>query len=219
MKKLFPGIFSHKGRIITKNLVPGKQVYGERLYSFSTGEYREWVAHRSKLAAGIRNGLKEIPFGVGSNVLYLGIAEGTTASHISDVIEERGLIFGVDLSERTMKKLLSICENRKNILPILADANKPGEYADELSGFSIDFLFQDVAQKNQAEIFNKNARFLKKGGKGMISVKAQSVSSTIESTKVFADQEKILTEKFNVLQAINLKPFEKEHMLYLVEKK
>jgi len=219
MKQLFEGVFSHKGHLITKNLIPGKKVYGERLFSFNTGEFREWVPHRSKLGAAIRNDLKEMPLCSGNNVLYLGVAEGTTASHISDLIGEKGLIFGVDLSEKTMKKLLTICEDRKNILPILADANQPEQYEEDLEGFKIDLLYQDVAQKNQAEIFNKNSKFLKKGGKGMIAIKAQSISSSIESTKVFAEQEQILRKEFKVIQAINLKPFEKEHMFYLLEKK
>jgi len=219
MKQLFEGIFNHKGHLITKNLTPGKRVYGERLFEFSTGEYREWVPHRSKLGAAIRNGLKEMPLRKGSNVLYLGIAEGTTASHISDLIGAKGLIFGVDLSEKTMKKLLTVCEDRENILPILADANQTEQYEEDIEGFGIDLLFQDVAQKNQAEIFNKNARFLKKGGKGMIAIKAQSVSSSIEPAKVFAEQEQILRKEFKVIQAINLKPFEKDHMFFLLEKK
>lgn len=220
MKELFEGVFEHKGKILTKNLVPGQAVYGEKLFRVKGTEYREWIPFRSKLCAAIKNGLKKLPLLKGSNVLYLGIAEGTTASHISDIIGKNGIIFGVDLSEKTMKKLLRLCEERSNIIPILADANKPEEYAGYLEEHKIDALYQDVSQKNQAEIFNKNAEFfLEKKGVGLIAIKAQSVSSTRSPGKVFAEQEKILEKRFKILQSINLKPFEKDHVFYLMERK
>jgi len=219
MKELFKGVWNRKGIILTKNAVPGKRVYGERLYTVNSAEYREWVPNRSKLCAAIRNGLGEMPLKNGSKVLYLGVAEGTTASHISDIVGEKGAVFGVDLSEKTMKKLLAVCEERKNIIPVLADANKPGEYAKYLEGQRIGVLYQDVSQKNQAEIFNKNARFLKKGAFGMIAVKAQSVSSTRPAEKVFKEQEAVLEREFKVVQRINLKPFEKDHLFYLLRRK
>jgi len=219
MKQLFGGVFEHKNRILTKNLVLKQQVYGEKLLKLKGREYREWAPFRSKLCAAIKNGLKTLPLKQGSNVLHLGIAEGTTASHISDIIGKKGIIFGVDVSEKTMKRLLGLCEKRENILPILADANKPEEYAEHLKGYKIRLLFQDVAQKNQAEIFNKNARaFLEKGAFGMIAIKAQSISSTKPASKVFAEQERILKQEFKILQAIHLKPFEKDHMFFLLEK-
>ncbi len=220
MKQLFEGVFEHKGKIFTKNLALGQRVYGEKLLKLKGIEYREWIPFRSKLCAAIKNGLKKLPLEKGSNVLYLGIAEGTTASHISDIVEESGAVFGVDVSEKTMKKLLSVCEKRENILPVLADASKPEQYAEYLKGMTVNVLYQDVAQKNQAEIFNRNARaFLKKGAFGMIAIKAQSISSTKPTSKVFAEQEKILKKEFKVLEAINLKPFEKDHAFFLLEKR
>ncbi|MEM0360601.1 MAG: fibrillarin-like rRNA/tRNA 2'-O-methyltransferase [Candidatus Diapherotrites archaeon] len=220
MKELFFGIFSEKGRIFTKNLSIGKKVYGEKLVEVKGIEYREWIPYRSKLCAAIKNGLSIMPLKEGSNILYLGIAEGTTASHISDIIGLKGAIFGVDISEKTMTRLLRVCEDRQNILPILADAARPEEYAEHLKGCKIDLLYQDVAQKNQAEIFNRNAElFLSKGDFGMIAIKSQSISSTQPCTKVFSEQKEVLEEKFKVLQEINLKPFEKDHMFYLLQKK
>ena len=46
-----------KKRLATKNLAPGKGVYGEHLVSFRGNEYRIWDPYRSKLAAVILNGL------------------------------------------------------------------------------------------------------------------------------------------------------------------
>ncbi|MGB9830780.1 MAG: fibrillarin-like rRNA/tRNA 2'-O-methyltransferase, partial [Fervidicoccus fontis] len=40
-------------KLATINLVPGKKVYGERLYRIAGTEYREWIPYRSKLAGAI----------------------------------------------------------------------------------------------------------------------------------------------------------------------
>ncbi|MEM1780611.1 MAG: fibrillarin-like rRNA/tRNA 2'-O-methyltransferase, partial [Desulfurococcaceae archaeon] len=73
-------------RFSTKNLTPGHRVYGERLFKYENVEYREWNAYRSKLAGALANGLSEQPIREGDRVLYLGVASGTTASHISDIV-------------------------------------------------------------------------------------------------------------------------------------
>ena len=169
LKELFPGVYFFKGKILTKNLVPGQKVYGERLFKISGKEYREWNPRRSKLAAALKNGLKYFPFKKESQVLYLGSAEGTTVSHLSDVLEGNGLIAGVDISARVMRKFIMLCEQRKNLLPVMASANKPETYQDFLPE-KVDVLYQDVSQKNQPEIFLKNAQaFLKKGGFGLMA--------------------------------------------------
>jgi len=38
----FPGVFRSGDMFLTKNLAPGKRVYGERLFSQDGEEYREW---------------------------------------------------------------------------------------------------------------------------------------------------------------------------------
>ena len=109
MKQIFPGVFENQKKIFTKNLVPGKSVYGELLVIKENAlEFREWVPWRSKLGAAIKNGLKQLPLKEGSNVLYLGSSEGTTASHVSDIIGENGLLFGVDVAEKVMRKFVSL---------------------------------------------------------------------------------------------------------------
>ena len=77
--------------LVTKNLVPGESVYGEKRISVEAGEgakieYRVWNPFRSKLAAGILGGLEEIYIKPGAKVLYLGAASGTSVSHVADVV-------------------------------------------------------------------------------------------------------------------------------------
>ena len=94
------GIFIAKGKedlLVTKNMVPGESVYGEKRVSVEEGdknpdgsniktEYRVWNAFRSKLGACIVNGVNNIYMQPGSKVLYLGAANGTTVSHVSDLV-------------------------------------------------------------------------------------------------------------------------------------
>jgi fibrillarin-like pre-rRNA processing protein len=214
LKRLFEGVFEFKGKLFTENLVKGQQVYGERLVKVEGKEFREWKHFRSKLAAGIKNGLKELPLQRGNNVLYLGAAEGTTASHVSDIAGEDGTVFAVEVSARAMHKLMGVAEKRENILPLLEDANKPASYLKELSGFKLQLLYQDIAQKNQAEIFNKNAKmFLEKGAHGIIALKAKSISQSKNLREIFGKELEELGKEFKVLQTISLKPFEKDHLL------
>lgn len=90
-----PGVFIAKGKeqmLVTKNLVPGEAVYGEKRISIDGGvdgtkvEYRVWNPFRSKLAAGILNGLDDIHIAPGKKVLYLGAASGTSVSHVADIV-------------------------------------------------------------------------------------------------------------------------------------
>ena len=98
MEKKFDGIYSKGRNLYTHAFVDGR-VYGEKLITENGINYREWNPFKSKYCAGLTNGLKENIFFKGATVLYLGSAEGTTVSHVSDIVGEEGNIFCVDLSE------------------------------------------------------------------------------------------------------------------------
>lgn len=77
--------------MVTKNLVPGEAVYGEKRISVEgpdglKTEYRVWNPFRSKLAAGILGGIDNVYIAPGKKVLYLGAASGTTVSHVADIV-------------------------------------------------------------------------------------------------------------------------------------
>jgi fibrillarin-like pre-rRNA processing protein len=219
LNKIFPGVFLLRNKLATKNLVPGEKVYGEQLINIKGKEYREWKPFRSKLGAALKKGLKFFPFDFGSKVLYLGSAEGTTVSHLSDIVGREGVIYGVDLSARVMRKFIFLCEKRENLVPVLASANHPEEYARYIDG-KVDVLFQDIAQKNQSEIFIKNAEaFLKKGGLGLLALKARSINPTKSAGKIFEEEKIKLKTVFRIKQSLDLKPFERDHAFFVLEKK
>lgn len=92
--------------LVTKNLVPGDSVYGEKRISIDDEngakiEYRIWNPFRSKLGAAILGGVENTYIKPGSKVLYLGAASGTTVSHVSDIVGPEGRVYAVEFSHRS----------------------------------------------------------------------------------------------------------------------
>ena len=143
--------------LVTKNLSPGKAFFKERLFNVDDIEYREFNPTRSKLAASIVKKISFMPIKKDEKILYLGASHGYTPSFVSDIIGDNGLVFCLDFAPRVVRDLYMICEERKNMIPILADANKPETYKDRISNVNI--IFQDIAQKIQVEILFKNLIF------------------------------------------------------------
>lgn len=202
--------------LYTKNLSLGNNVYGEPLVRQAGIEYREWNITRSKLGAAIAKGISQIGFRKGEIVLYLGSASGTTVSHVSDILEE-GMVFALDFAPRSLRDLVFLCEQRKNIAPILADANKPESYANRVC--QVDFVFQDIAQRNQVEIFLKNIdMFLKPGGFAMLSVKSRSIDVSKKPAQIFKQVKQDLEKHLKIIDYRELDPFEKDHAVFLCKR-
>ncbi len=199
----------------TKNLTPGETVYDEKL--ISNGLFRQWSIKKSKLGAALAKGLKKLPIEEGDVVLYLGASTGTTVSHVSDLVGEKGMVFGVEFSFYMLRRLVFLAEKRKNIAPILADANHPERYAPLIC--EVDFLFQDIAQKNQVEIFLKNIAFLKQGKYAMLSLKAKSVDVLADPKRVYEQVRKQLQREVKIHWESRLDPFEKDHCIFVVERR
>lgn len=215
--KLFE-IYEDNRSIYTINMIPGIKVYDEKLIKEKNIEYREWNPKKSKLAAAIKKGSPNIFIRKGSVVLYLGSASGTTASHVSDIVGREGFVFAVDPAPIVMRKLIFNCEKRNNIAPILADAREPEQYLDKTC--KVNIIYQDIAQKNQLEIFKKNIDiFLKNDGYAMIAIKARSIDVTKNPRTIFKDVRKKLENDFIIIDYRVLDPFEKDHCFFIVKKK
>ncbi|AWR95003.1 fibrillarin-like rRNA/tRNA 2'-O-methyltransferase [Acidianus brierleyi] len=204
-------------RLCTKNFAPGFSVYGERLVKYEGIEYREWNAFRSKLAGAILKGLKHNPVKKGTKVLYLGAASGTTPSHVSDIVENEGKVYGVEFSARVVRELILVAQHRSNLFPILADARFPQSY--KLLIEDPDVLYVDIAQPDQTDIAIYNAKFfLKDNGYLLLAVKARSIDVTKEPEEIFkTEAEKLRNSNFEVEQIINLDPYDKDHAMILAK--
>lgn len=215
-KHEFPGVFlaedDQRISLCTKTLVPGQRVYEEKLVKTGDSEYRLWATRRSKLAAAIQKGLREMPIQPGSRVLYLGAASGTTVSHVSDIVGMDGIVYAVEFSPRIARGLIQLAKTRKNIVPIVDDARYPSRYAPFLTG-QIDIVYQDVAQPEQARILSENIRaFCSIGAWGLIAIKARSIDSSSDTRMIFERELKTLDESgLEIIENVDLEPYEKDH--------
>jgi len=201
-------------RLATLNLAPGVSVYGEKLVAVEGREYRIWDPFRSKLAAAILKGLKDIGLKEGYSVLYLGASTGTTLSHISDIVGEKGVVFGVEFSARVARELIErVAKHRRNVVPIVADARHPRLYP-SIYG-KVDLVYCDIAQPDQTEIAVENCRiYLKSEGKLLLVVKCRSIDVAMEPTLIVKHEVAKLKESgFKVNQVVELEPFDKDHAL------
>jgi fibrillarin-like pre-rRNA processing protein len=207
-------------RLATRNLTPGRIVYGERLIRFKSVEYRVWDAFRSKLAAAILRGVQMVPIKPGHRVLYLGAASGTTASHVSDIVGEKGHVYCVEFASRSMRDLVeNVCAYRLNMSPFLEDARFPEKYVMFISG-KVDVIYCDIAQPEQAKVLADNADvFLKPSGWVMLAVKSQSIDVTKEPTEVYQQEARILKNRgFDVKEIIRLEPYDKAHAMIIAQR-
>ncbi|HXV67151.1 MAG TPA: fibrillarin-like rRNA/tRNA 2'-O-methyltransferase [Nitrosopumilaceae archaeon] len=209
-------------KLATENLVIGNQVYQEKLVIKKGIEYRLWDPFRSKLAAAIMNGLEFFPFENKSKVLYLGVSTGTTVSHISDIVGPKGIIFGVEHASRVARDFLDrVASHRKNIIPILQDARQPQQYFSVYS--KVDIVYVDIAQPDQTEIAIKNCKmFLKDGGYIFLVIKTRSIDVTKLPRKIIDSEINKLRESFEIIQVIDLVPYDKDHAMVIakyIEKK
>ena len=209
-----PNLLADGNRLATRNLVKGFKVHGERLFEKNGEEWREWNPNRSKLAAAIAKGL-ETGIAEGDSVLYLGAANGATPSFVSDLVGAKGIVYCVEFSPRAMRDLIRVCEQRENMVPILADARKTKDYEEVKR---VDCVFEDVADPEQARIMVENSRFLKKGGLGLLAVKARCVDSAMEPRRVYEQVEREVSKAFKILQRLDLAPFEADHAFLALEK-
>ena len=216
----YPNVYSKKdgkrSKLFTKNLVPGISLFEEKLFREGGTEYREWDPKRSKLAAAIVKQISQIGIKEGNTVLYLGASHGYTPSFVSDMIGKKGFMFAIDFAPVVVRDLVFICEQRKNMTPLLEDCNHPENYKDKIT--KVDIVYQDIAQKNQVEIFLKNMQFAKPDGFGLLALKARSVDVTKKPKDVFKEVRRQLEKEVKIVDYRELDPFEKDHCFFVVKK-
>lgn len=199
----------------TLNLVKGNNVYGEKLVKYGGEEYRMWDPFRSKLAAALKKGMKNMPLKNGSKVLYLGASTGTTVSHVSDIVGPSGIVFAVEPATRVARELIeNVASKRRNVIPIIEDARRPQSYFSVFG--KVDVVYCDIAQPDQTEIAIANCTaYLKKPeGTMLLVIKTRSIDVTMDpKAVVMQEASKLERSGFSIQQIINLMPFDKDHGL------
>ena len=207
------GVFRDGRDLYTANHgPPGDRVYGEKLRTAGTTEYRQWDPFRSKLAALLAQGGGPADLWTGvRSALYLGGAHGTTVSHLSDILPDAP-IYVVEKSPTSFAPLLALARRRSNLYPILADAQLPERYRADVG--LVDLLYQDVAQRNQAAIFVENARaVLAPRGRGVFMLKVRSVTQSRPSVSIVREARAELERAgLEVRAEVGLSPFARDHV-------
>ncbi|MBR2254345.1 MAG: fibrillarin-like rRNA/tRNA 2'-O-methyltransferase [Candidatus Methanomethylophilaceae archaeon] len=211
----FGRVYEERGRLYTVSSNPGRRVYGERLLSVSGREYREWDPRRSKLSAYLKVGGRTFPFRRDSHVLYLGASSGTTPSHVADICDE-GRVYCVEIAPRMFRELVSNSGGRSNMMPILGDATDPDTYSAFVE--KVDVVYQDVAQKRQADIACDNMEAFS-APVGMVALKTRSEDVTSDP-KVVLDRflDTLGSRGYAPLEVQWLGSYEKDHAMVVFER-
>jgi fibrillarin-like pre-rRNA processing protein len=213
----WPDVWRDGRELFTRNAEPGVKVYGEPLRTVDGVEYRRWDPWRSKLAAFLVNGAPPSVVARPRAALYLGGAHGTTASHLSDLWPDVP-IFVVEKSPSSFAPLLALARRRRNLWPILADAQLPERYRADVG--EVDLIYQDVAQRDQARIFRENAEACLAGrGRGVLMLKVRSVTQRRPAAAVVQETRSALDDAGLAVEAeATLAPFAREHVALAVRR-
>ena len=152
-------------------------------------------------------------------MLYLGASTGTTVSHISDIVGKNGIVFSVEHASRVARDFLDrVASHRTNIIPILQDARKPEEYFSVFG--KVDIVYVDIAQPDQTKIAMDNCKiFLKENGYFFLVIKTRSIDVTKSPKKIVEEEIKKIEKNFEILQSIDLHPFDKDHAIVIAKNK
>ena len=223
---LSPTVRLDRRALWTMNALPGTAVYGESLRNFSGHEHRRWDPNRSKLGAGMLR-TKHDPAHLlpepGTTVLYLGAGHGTSVSHLYDHLcgennRLNGRLVCVDLAPRCLRDLTFMAAQRPGLVPVLGDARKHAAWG-VLLPTKVNWLFQDVAQAGQVDIFlSACQRFLAPGGLGLLSLKAASERWTGagEAALFESVRQRLQDAGYTVEESIELTGYEDNHRLFVV---
>jgi fibrillarin-like rRNA methylase len=214
--------------IWTLNATKGKTVYGERLRKIKGDEYRKWDPTRSKIGAALKRSKSLEEYLIpqpGEEILYLGAGHGTTISHLHDVVcghenSSHGRILALDHAPRCIRDLHHLANIRQGIVPVMADVRNTNSWNMMIPN-GVRWMFQDVSQAGQAELFAKIChKFLHRGGLGILSLKSASERWFDKGRKAMVrDVENTLkTDDLAVLESLDLHGLQNHHQMFIVKK-
>lgn len=203
-----------KGDSIFTRTSYSKPLFKEKILKEKGTYIREWNVKRSKLGAAILKGLNILPIKRNSRVLYLGASTGTTVSYISDIAPD-GMVYAVELSYDPFIKLLDLSLQRNNVIPILEDAVNPEKYSFLVE--HADVIYQDISQRDQVGIFNRNAEIFPEARWGLLVLKARSITARKKDSEILRENISGIRD-FKTVQVIDLQPYDISNYLILLKK-
>ncbi|XP_022211675.1 rRNA 2'-O-methyltransferase fibrillarin [Drosophila obscura] len=204
--------------LLTRNMAPraaaesGNYDYKEQRFSADfrgkTCEFRAWSPFQSTLAAAVMSGVKELYLKSGSKVLYLGAGLGRTVAHISDIVDQTGVVYAVEPGPWALKALSALSERRPNFVPVLEDPSAPYVYHKRIPD-KVDMIICNLQPAEQVRTLMLNARhFLKINGHFAIFLHAESIYDNAPAQAALEVQMELLGKhKLEPLQLVPLDPY------------
>lgn len=146
-------------------------------------------------------------------VLYLGAAEGVTAQSIARLVPQAPVI-AVEKSPVASLNLIETAQDVDNLVPYLADARRPGTYAPLVP--SLGLIYQDVAQRDQVEIFLDNVRAFEPR-RGLLAVKAPSIAVDRAPEDVFEEAAEQVGKVGEIVDVVDLEPYHRDHAMIVAD--
>ena len=204
-------IFKNRLTLVVKNL-DNKKIFDERIVKKNKNEYKIWMPYKSKLAAAIYNGLEIFPIKKDSILLYLGSEIESTASFLSDIVGENGLIYCIQEKDQSeIRNMKELADKRTNVIPLIYEIRHPKEYS-SLEAKTVDIIYADIKDKNLLEILLENCKiYLRKKGFLIFVI---PTSDLIE----LDNGNNNLGRKINgleIIQIINLNSYHKKHSIII----
>jgi len=82
----------------------------------------------------------------------------------------------------------------------------------------VDIVYSDIAQPDQTKIAISNCKlYLKNNGYLFLVIKTRSIDVTQPPKKIIADELKKLRTNFQILQQIDLYPYDKDHAMIIAK--
>ncbi|KAH8267998.1 hypothetical protein KR018_004153 [Drosophila ironensis] len=184
--------------------------YGEKRLTTEFGGkscvFRSWSPFRSKLAAGVMTGLRDLHLQQGSKVLYLGAGFGRTITHLSDIVGESGKVYAVEHGPWTDRELEAIAARRPNIHPVIENATLPYKYRN-LVPASIDVICCDLPQADQVHSLKLNARHYLVPGGHFLTFMRTPIAEGAKTDIVALECGRLRQEHLEPQEQISLVPF------------
>jgi len=209
---IFWATYNNSLKLTTKNLVQGFKFKNEKLIFQDQNELRLWKPYRSKLAAGIINGLEIIPLTENASILYFGAKNGITLNHMSDIVGKNGKIFTI--SKQNNNSLENLSKIKKNI--ILIEQEKSSNLSDLITE-KIDLLYIDLPDTNFIETILNSKKLLNDSGFLIFIFRTKNALEKNQNSDNKIDLFNELNHTFQVLQIINLTDFFKEFSMIIAK--
>jgi len=139
-------------------------------------------------------------------VLYLGTGAGTTASLLA---KEARMLYCVEPFPEPMSKFLDDVRN-ENVIPIMESARSYWKYMPMVE--KVDVLYQDVAQRDQGDIFCKNFMAFNPE-MGILMAKGRSISQDGKGASLVED---FLGDEGLIFERYDLAPYARDHLALVV---